>query len=55
MEVSDASFAALWMAQMNLLLVTSCSEPNEVWDRLREDFECETLATEVFRLVDKIC
>ena len=31
-----------------LYLVTSCKEPKELWDILRDHFECETLANKLF-------
>ena len=31
-----------------LYLVTSCQEPKEAWEALRNHFECETLANKLF-------
>lgn len=47
---AQRAFSTIVMAVSTpkLYLVTSCKEPKEVWDKLRDHFECETLANKLF-------
>ena len=47
---AQRAFSTIVMAVSTpkLYLVTSCKEPKEVLDKLRDHFECETLANKFF-------
>ena len=49
-EFKQKAFSTIVMAVSTpqLYLVTSCTEPKEVWEKLREHFECETLANKLY-------
>ena len=50
LKKSQKAFSIIVMAVSTpqLYLITSCEEPKEAWDKLREHFECKTLANKLF-------
>ena len=49
-QKAQRAFSTIVMAVSTpqLYLVTACNEPKEVWDKLSDHFECETLANKLF-------